>query len=247
MADETVEKDEEVKEKEVKEVKETPEAPDSQVDETKDTTSKLDDDQVASLKDSITKDISGQVSDDVSKSVIEKIGEALGLTKKEKEDLPRDQDSLNQVIDQRVKQELSRFEESQQKREEISEKQRQQQIDTQVNSWFSQYDQLARSGKVPKIENLQDQNDKGRLARNKIITAIGKMIDQNKDSADPQVRDYVPTISDVLLQYPNVLDEQLPGANLPISGSNAARYEGQGLDYQKDIRGKSFEQIVNES
>ena len=56
----------------------------------------------AKLKEEITRDVSGKVSEEVSKSVIQRIGEALGLTKKEEAKLPTDPESLKKIVDENV-------------------------------------------------------------------------------------------------------------------------------------------------
>lgn len=203
-----------------------------------DVKSTLSDEQVASLKESISKDVSGTVSQEVSKSVIQKIGEALGLTKKEEDKLPTDAEALQKMVDQKLEERFSKLSEEAKKEEEGEKTARQERINGIVNGWYTQYNILARSGKVPPIKNAGDENDSGLQARKKIILAIGKMIEQNKS----QGIDYTPTISDVLVTYPQVLQGP-PGADLPISGNTAVRENEDSFKYDS-IHKKSFEEIA---
>ena len=198
----------------------------------------LSDDQVTSIKDSISKDVTGKVSQEVSKSVIEKIGEALGLTKKQEDKLPTDAAELQKLVDQKLDEKFNQYKEQADKEDKEVETQRQTRINSTVQSWFTQYNQLAKLGKVPAMKEAKE-GDAGYDARKKLILAIGKMIEQNKS----QGVDYTPSISDVLVAFPDVLKGP-PGADLPISGNTAVRENEAILDY-KDLHGKSFEEIVN--
>ena len=203
-----------------------------------DTKPELSEDQVTTLKDSITKDVSGKVSADVSKSVIQKIGEALGLSKKEEEELPKDAEGLNKLIGKRVKEELSKAGEKTEEDQKVSAKERQGEIDTIIKGWHAQYAQLSKTGKVPAIANPNDINDPGVIARRKVILAIGKMIEKNKAEGVT----LTPSVSDVLLASPNVLTAP-PGANLPISGDTQST-ENTTQFSNKEITKKSFAEIA---
>ncbi len=200
----------------------------------------LSDDQVSSLKDSITKDVSGKVSQEVSKSVIEKIGEALGLTKKQEEALPTDPQSLQRVVDERIKAGIEQFKNEQKQEVEQSQQTYQERVKEIQTGWFTQYDQLARSGKVPMIKDANDTNDAGVLARRRIILAIGSEIEKLRANGDT----YIPSISDVILQNPNVLRGDVAGADLPISGNTAVKEQPFS---NQEIRNKSMAQIASES
>lgn len=216
------------------EVEETqPETPEQDVPSQKSVT----DDQISSLKDSITKDVSGKVSQEVSKSVIQKIGDALGLTKKEEEELPTDAKNLKKIIDQELEAKFTKLREDADKEEKQTEQERQNKINNIVQGWYSQYNQLARMGKVPQIKENKE-GDAGYDARKKLIMAIGKMIEENKS----QGVDYTPSISDVLVSNPNAV-EGVPGSNLPISGNTQVRETGESFKYS-DIKDKSFEEIL---
>ena len=216
----------------------TPVAPQPTPSVTPEVKPSMSDEQVASLKDSITKDVSGQVSQEVSKSVIQKIGEALGLTKREEDKLPTDAEALQKLVDQKLEERFSKLSEEAENEEKEEKTARQERINGIVNGWYTQYNILARQGKVPPVKNAGDENDPGLQARKKIILAIGKMIEQNK----AQGIDYTPTISDVLVTYPQVLQGP-PGADLPISGNTAVRENEDSFKYE-NIHKKTFEEIA---
>ena len=198
----------------------------------------LTDEQSNTLKESITKDLEGRVGEQVSKSVIQKIGEALGLTKKQEEALPTDAQQLQKLIDDKVKEKFDTLAQQAEQEEQLSEQQRSERVNTIIGGWYTQYNQLAKSGKVPTIKNSNDENDVGVQARKKIIIAIGKMVDENKK----QGVEYVPSVSDVLLSNPEVLSA-LPGADLPISGNTQAQENNASFSHQ-EVRTKSFEELA---
>ncbi len=200
----------------------------------------MSEEQVASLKKGITEDVSGEVS----KSVIQKIGEALGLTKKEEVDnLPTDAEALKKIVDTEV---TRRFEKEtqdtvkQQKQEATNHQNR---IDGTVRNWHTQYSELSRLGKVPVIKNEADEQDEGVEARKKIILAMGGIISEMQ-KVNPN-SDYLPSISEVLVRFPNVLKGP-PGADLPISGNTAVRENADSFSYEKDIAGMTFDQIIDQ-
>jgi len=194
----------------------------------------LSDEQVASLKDSITKDVSGKVST----SVIQRIGEALGLTKKQEEALPTDAAQLQKIVDQKLEERFTKLQQQADQEEKQTETQRQERINGIVQGWYSQYDQMARLGKVPQMKQAVE-GDPGYDARKKIILAIGEMINENKQKGV----DYTPSISDVLIANPQVL-EGVPGANLPISGNTQVRESAADFKHS-DITSKSWEEIAS--
>lgn len=199
----------------------------------------LSEEQVASMRKDITEEVSG----DVSKSVIQKIGDALGLTRKEEEKLPTDAESLKKLIDAEVGKQFSRVSKDAEKQDREDADTRQTRIDSTIKGWHFQYNELARIGKIPVIKDAVDTNDEGIVARRKLILAIGKIIDEIRQ-ADPN-SDYIPSVSEALVRFPNILKGP-PGGDLPISGNTAVRESTDSFSYEKDVAGKSFEQIVNE-
>jgi hypothetical protein len=194
---------------------------------------------VAELREGITKDVSGEVS----KSVIQKIGDALGLTKKEEEELPKDPKALKKLVDSAVTKRFEKESEAAGEQVKVDGQNRQGRIDNIVKTWHFQYNELARLGKLPAIKNVNDTNDEGVVARKKLIRTIGNIIDEiNKVNPNS---DYVPSISEAMVRFPTVLAAP-PGADLPISGNTAIRENEDSFSYEKDVAGKSFEQIVDE-
>lgn len=201
----------------------------------------MSDDQVASLREEITKDVSGKVSKEVSKSVVQKIGDALGLTKKEEDELPKDAASLRQMVDKGVKEELKKRDEADDDEVKTSDKDRQTQIDGIVSSWYSEYNALATTGKVPAIKDANDQEDDGVKARRRLILEVGKMIEEDKKRGVSRT----PALSEVLVGNPAVLSAP-PGGDLPISGNTQVREADDSFSYQSDIRKKSIQDIASE-
>ena len=185
----------------------------------------------------ITKDITKNVEGTVSKSVIQKISDALGLTKKEEEILPTDAGELKKMIDSGIKKGLEVVKTEQQEEQDKGNEQHQQKIDDVVRGWHGQYEQLVRLNKMPAIVDIKNDNDPGVIARRKMMLAIGEMIKVNKGKGI----DYVPTMSDVFVGNPNVLNPP-PGADLPIAGNTGS--VPQDNFENKDIRSNSMESIA---
>lgn len=198
-------------------------------------------DQLTSLKDTIAKDVSGKVTEEVSKGVIARIGEALGLTKKQEEGLPKDPEALKKVVQEAIDKKFEEVGQQAENEERESEKDRKVRVNGIVNNWFSQYNRLSQSGKVPAIKNANNENDPGIQARKKVILYIGQMIEKLKTEGS----DYTPSIADALLENSRVLSGPA-GANLPISGNTAIRENEESFKYE-DIKGKSFEDIIQGS
>ena len=120
---------------------------------------------------------------------------------------------------------------------------RQERIDNTVKNWHFQYQELARLNKVPAIKDPTDPEDEGINARKRLIIGIGNIIDEVRKT-NPN-SDYTPSVSEALVRYPNIL-KGVPGDDLPISGNTVYRDGGSKLSYDKDIKGKSFQQIVDQ-
>ena len=195
-------------------------------------------DTLTTLKDTITKDVSGKVTEEVSKGVLTRISEALGLTKEQEEELPKDPESLKKMVQESIDAKMEELDTQAKKEEKESKKERQTRINGIVNNWFSQYNRLSQSGKVPAIKDSSDENDPGLQARKKVILYIGQMIEKLKAEGS----DYTPSIADALLENPRVLSGPA-GANLPISGNTAIREDESSFKYE-DVAKKSFEEIA---
>jgi len=171
----------------------------------------------------------------VSKGVIEKIGEALGLTKKETEEkIPTDpaelakfvraetQKGVQEVLDQQAKKEQDQV--------EARETQIQEGAQRFQTLWANQYNELAEAGRVPKITNKDDKNDPGNVVKVKILTKMKQIIDENEKNGI----DYVPTLKEVFYENPNILRmETAAGANVPISGGGRSTTPNSGLTYDQ--------------
>ena len=199
---------------------------------------KISDEQISGLKDEITKDISGKVSEEVSKSVIDRIGDALGLTKKETKELPSDPEELKKIVDDRVQERLDEIEKSAKEAETTEESQRQEQIDGIIKGWHGEYSALAQAGKVPEVKNASDADDPGVQARRKLILSVGKIIEADKAKGIQRT----PSLSEAFLINPGVLTGP-PGADLPISGNTNVQ-EKEGAFTNKEIHGKTIEQLA---
>lgn len=212
----------------------------TQTTETSQSQPSISDDQVSSLKTSIAKDVEGSLADKVSKSVTEKIATALGLTKDEEEQLPKDAESLKRIVDEQVSQRLEEQNQQLEQEEQKTQQQRQQEINSIVTNWNQQYSRLAQQNPdIPKIEKAGDKSDAGEQAKRKIILHIGKMINDLRARGDNSI----PSVHEALIDNPKLL-EGVEGADLPISGNTASRENEESFKYQEDIAGKSFEQIV---
>lgn len=189
-------------------------------------------------KDALRKEISDGVSDSVSKSVIQKIGDALGLTKKEEEALPSDKKSLEALVDQKFQEKMTAYSQEQQQEQEKSKQEYNEKVKGVVTGWRSQYNELARLGKVPPIKDYNNK-DEAKVWRN-VMLGIDKIIKDGK-AQDPSYS-YVPTVSDVLLRYPTIA-KGAPGADLPISGNTGAMESTKDFEYG-EIANSSFEKIA---
>ena len=127
-------------------------------------------------KESLSKEISDSVSETVSKSLLEKIGGALGLTQKEKEGLPTDKEELANFVREQGRKGAEEVLTEREKQEQKESEQREQQLTEGANRfqtlWQRQYNELSEAGKVPKIEKADDLNDPGNQAKTKILLKL---------------------------------------------------------------------------
>lgn len=163
--------------------------------------------------------VQSEVTEQVSKSVLEKIAGALGLNKEEKKTLPTDPDELAKFIQYNAKKGtesvLSERERADQEIQAARETQLTEGAARFQQLWRDQYSELAESGKVPKITDPNDKNDPGNQAKIRILTKLKQIIDDNAAKGV----DYVPTLKEVFYENPNVLTiETTTGATVPISG-----------------------------
>lgn len=224
-------KDEEVEAKEI-DSKETPESNIETTEATK-TEPKEPEVDLSQIKE--------EVSGEVSKSVIEKIGEALGLTKKEEAALPTNAEELQKVVDAKVQEALESRDRKYQEEQTQTQKAQEARVDGIITGWHTEYDRLAAVGKVPAIKDPDNPEDPGVKARRELILGIGDIIAEERKLGIVRT----PALSEVLLNEPTRL-KGIPGADLPISGNSAVREEPANYS-NKEIRSKTFQQILSEA
>ncbi len=170
----------------------------------------------------------------VAKSIIDKIAEGLGITKKEeKAQIPTDPDGLAKFVEDKsaktVQKVLEDREQAEKDAQETQEKSLAEGAKRFQDLWTSQYNELAESGRLPKVTNAGDLNDPGNQAKTKILTKLKQVLDENQAKGV----DYVPTLKEIFYEFPDVLrTDTVAGANAPVSGGGrAVANSGQGLPY----------------
>lgn len=180
----------------------------------------------------------------VSKSIIDKIAQGLGITKsEEKEQIPTDPAELKKFIEahgaaaaQKV---LDDREQAQKTAQEQQQKQVQEGAARFQTLWKSQYTELGEKGLVPKVVNAEDKNDPGNIARVKLLTKLSEVIKHNQANGI----DYVPTLKEVYYENPNILTEEVAGGDVPISGGGRTMGAGAQMPYDK-LHNSSFEELL---
>src|SRR3990167_6862407 len=190
------------------------------------------------------KKIEGSVTDKVSKTLLEKIGGALGLTKDEEEKLPTDPKELQKFVQDNAKRIVQETLTEREVQEQMQSEERQKQVTEGAQRfqslWKSQYEELATQGRVPKIQNPNDANDPGNVAKVRLLTKIKEIIDENQKKGV----DYVPTLKEVYYENPDVLrSETTAGAHTPISGGGRSTTPNNGLTYEQ-LHKNDFDDIV---
>lgn len=188
--------------------------------------------------------LEGSVTEKVSKVLLEKIGSALGLTKEEKKTLPTDPEELAKFVQENAKkgteEVLSERERADREQAEARERQISEGSQRYQGLWKTQYEQLAASGKVPKIVNPTDKNDPGNLAKVKILTKLAAILKENEANGV----DYVPTLKEIYYEFPDVLTTATTtGATVPISGGGRSMTPNDGLSYSQ-IHSTDVEDLV---
>ena len=184
------------------------------------------------------------VTEKVSKSVIDKIGQALGITKtEEKEQIPTDPAELKKFIEDHgaaaAQKVLDDREQAQKTAQEQQQKQVQEGAARFQTLWKSQYTELGEKGLVPKVVNAEDKNDPGNIARVKLLTKLSEVIKHNQANGI----DYVPTLKEVYYENPNILTEEVAGGDAPISGGGRTMGAGAQMPYDK-LHNSSFEELL---
>jgi len=192
----------------------------------------------------IKTEIETSVAEKVQKSVLEKIGEALGLTKAEKKQLPTDPDELAKFIQDNARKGTQEVLTEREKEEQTATEEREKQVSEGAQRfqtlWKNQYTELAESGRVPKIVNPDDKNDPGNLAKVRILTKLSQIIKENEEKGI----DYVPTLKEVFYENPNILrTDTVAGATTPISGGGRTIAQTGALKYE-ELHKANIEDLV---
>lgn len=188
--------------------------------------------------------IEGSVTEKVSKSLLEKIGGALGLTKEEKAKLPDDPEELARFVRDESKKGVQEILTEREKAEQQEQAEKDKQISEGAERfrtlWKDQYNQLAESGRVPKIVNAADKNDPGNVAKIKILIKLSQIIKENQEKGI----DYVPTLKEVFYENPNIISTAtVAGADSPVSGGGRAPTPGGPMPYDQ-LKKTSIEDLV---
>ena len=178
--------------------------------------------------------IEGSITEKVEKSVFDRIGKALGLTKEEEEQLPTDPKELAKFVREESKkgvQEIfSEQERAEQQRLADHDKQTSEGAQKYQQLWAGQYNELASRGMVPPITNPADPNDIGNRAKVIILTKLYQVLKDNEANGV----DYVPTIKEIFYENPNIFrTETTAGANVPVSGGGRVTAPNNGLTYEQ--------------
>ena len=166
----------------------------------------------------------------VSRSVLQKIAEGLGITKKDEEKLPTDPIELKKYIDSAGKKQAEAIltakdkEDTQVKADQA--KKLEEGSKTFQSMWTHDYSEMIKVGMVPPITNAEDTNDLGNVAKTKILVKLSEVLKQNETDGV----DYVPTMWEIMSRHPNLLrTETTAGVNSPVSGGG--RIAGGAVDH----------------
>lgn len=119
-----------------------------------------------------------------------------------------------------------------------AEKAEQTRVDTVKAGWTHEAELLAKAGKIPKIEDPNDENDPGVVAKRNLIIKLGVEVRRNQADGN----NFVPSLSQIAMLHPEVI-EPVAGGDLPISGGSIPTTKTQDFE-NKEIRGKSMQQIA---
>ncbi len=182
--------------------------------------------------DKLQASVEKTTTEKVSKSVISKIGEALGLTKKEQEEeVPTDPKKLKEYIANVAKKQTEEILKSKETATAETTKEQEEKLQEGAKNfqqvWAYQYVEMANLGNVPKIEKPQDPQDPGNVAKARLLLKLKEVLDENKKNNV----DYVPSLWEILSRYPNVL--KTAGANVPVSGGGRTSVDNARISYEK--------------
>lgn len=176
-----------------------------------------------------------------SKSFIQKLTEAFGLSKKEEDVVPTDPTKLGEYIDSRAKKQAEEILKARDDKTEEATKEQQEKLQTGAEeykvSWTYQYNEMAKHGSVPAVEKPQDPQDPGNIARGRLLLKLGQVLEENKKNGI----DYVPSLWEILSRFPNVL--RTAGADTPVAGRGRSGGGEKRMPYAK-LHGTPIETMV---
>ncbi len=198
--------------------------------------------------DAIKKDLESSVSDSVSKSVLQKLGDALGLNKKQEEQLPKDPKELLAYIKEESRRQAEDIINAREKASKDQQTQTEQEKQKQLQdgaknfqeTWNRDFTEMSTLGMVPKIVDANNQNDPGRLAKTKILLKLKEVIDENEKNGI----DHVPSLWEIMSRFPNVFKTNtVAGANTPVSGGGNSG-AGMGNNQYSQLHHTSIEEML---
>lgn len=194
-------------------------------------------------------------STQAQKQVMEKIAAGLGLTTEDKKEIEKDDELIppwEQRGEDRPKSwkeqaeyaaDLAEWKRNKQDEEikrvqEDNEKEAKEQNKKWNDYWDTELDDLVKAGKLPEVKNEDDPNDKGKLARIKLFKKMQEI------GLQRQKEGLTPITSVKLVYYEHYQDDEVPGADAPVSFSKKGVNSESSDEYSyHDIHGKTIDQI----
>lgn len=264
IKDETIR---EIVEEDVKEVDEKVDEPEEDVKETpkKETPPK----EPEVTPEEIAKEAEAKAETKVKQDVLK----ALGVTKDEKKEAedkgwktpwdkrgeknPADwKEALDASADlaefRRVKAEELRAEEA-----KVVAERKKEQLSNLNKFWDTQLTELRTLGKIPKIgkevqakikknEQLtpEELKDPGLVTQKELVETMYSVGEEREKQGKPIIHN----LKEIYYEHYESKDNQPPGADAPVSGGTSAVATGKDepLDYEKDVRGRSYEEILQD-
>lgn len=201
--------------------------------------------------------ITEQATQRAEERVLKRIGEALGLTKQEEQQAkdeglvpPWEKEGRNPKSYKEVAEfsaDLAEWKRQQgMKADEEAKAQaveeEKQKTEAWNRHWDEQLEDLTTSGKLPKVENKDDPQDPGIVARKALWQAMYD-INQTRLKENKQA---LSSLKEVYYEHYKDPNAQLPGADAPVSMGRSGGGSGNTPSYtHDDIRNSSFEQILS--
>lgn len=190
------------------------------------------------VKDELVKAITGKTEEDIkAKSPWEKEGRN-----------PRD---YNEISDWAKDQALKEIETKEQAKEE-KKKEETKATEAQIKKsneqwnkyWDEQLEDLVTQGKLPKVENPDDDNDKGRVAQKELFVQMGKVNEERNIKGQP----IITSIKEFFYEGYKPPGSQPAGADAPISGGKTSvNTESEGdFSYEEIHNPKTLRDVLNQ-